>query len=159
MTRNSGRLTFLLLAIIWTAAITNFSRDTFSSAHTAPYIETLLRWLLPFARAQTIHTIHVVIRKLGHLTEYGILAGLLFGIWAAPGAPREAAKTSRWRMRWCAYTLAIVAMLALLDEYHQSFTRQRVASLNDCLIDIMGGALALLLIRFTAWEKFNDDMG
>ena len=103
---------------------------------------------MPGASYTTIYTAHVLVRKLGHLSEYAILALFVFGIWAALEA--------RWRVRWIGYTLLVASILAFLDEFHQSFTRFRVASINDCLIDIAGASIALLLLRLIMREKFSD---
>jgi VanZ family protein len=138
-----GRSGFALLAAVWAAMITNFSRDGFSARRTAPYIETVLRQILPNTSPETIHIFHVYVRKLGHLLEYGLFAALLFGIFASG--------QSRWRLRWFGYILSIVAIMALLDEYHQSLTRMRQASLQDCLLDLSGGAVILLIIWY--WQR------
>jgi VanZ family protein len=45
-------------------------------------------------------------------------------------------------------SLALVVAYALLDEYHQSFVPSRTGSIYDSLIDISGGLVALLLIRW-----------
>ncbi len=97
----------------------------------------------------TIHSLHAGIRKLAHFSEYGIFALLLFGIWAAGEL--------RWRWRWLLYALAIVAAFALLDEYHQTFTHLRNASLADSLLDASGGLFALLMLSINQRKRFSAD--
>ena len=50
-------------------------------------------------------------------------------------------------------TMTFVLMAALLDEWHQSFTALRGASIVDVGYDCVGGVLALCLI--TAYETWR----
>jgi len=42
--------------------------------------------------------------------------------------------------------LLVAFLYALLDEYHQTFTRRRTGSVYDSLIDTSGAATALVLL-------------
>ena len=70
------RLKYWLPALAWMALIYAGSTDLLSSARTAPFIVTLLRWLKPDLSNGALALAVGVIRKGGHLTEYAILAGL-----------------------------------------------------------------------------------
>ncbi len=48
---------------------------------------------------------------------------------------------------WFLSALLLVAVFALVDEYHQSFVPSRTASVYDSLIDTSGGLAALILMR------------
>jgi VanZ family protein len=126
--------------------ITNFSTDRFSIKRTSNYFEPMLRWLFPAASDLTIYVLHVIIRKAAHLTEYGIFAGLVFGILAADEL--------RWQKRWLGYALGVASLLSVMDEIHQTFTRMRVGSAGDSLIDTIGAAVVLLLIWWFNRERF-----
>ena len=141
------RRSFILLALVWASIISNFSNDNFSAAKTAPYIERWLGAIAPSANINTIHTLHILIRKSAHFIEYGIFALLLFGIWAAGALP--------WPKRPIIYVIGIVASFALLDEYHQSFVRSRLPSIWDSLIDTLGGISALALLWLAQRKKFQ----
>ncbi len=125
--------------------ISNFSSTHFSASKTAPFIECWLQTLFPSLNIATIHFIHIITRKFAHFSEFGIFAILVFGIFAA--------KETLWRLQWFGYTLITVVSLALLDEYHQAFIRNRNASLEDSLLDIFGGVVCLFLIRLV--KKIN----
>ncbi|MEW6732602.1 MAG: VanZ family protein [Acidobacteriota bacterium] len=142
-----SKLIYGLLSLAWALSITNFSTDRFSAARTSLFFGPLLRWLLPTADEQTIYLIHIAIRKLAHLSEYALLAMLLFGMWSAAEI--------HWRYRWFAYTLVLVLGQALFDEYLQSLSRQRIGSLTDTLIDLTGAALALLVIWLVRRKYFS----
>ena len=146
ITRLQGKIGFWLLTIAWALAITNFSTDRFSIKRTSNYLEPLLRWFFPHASDLTIYVLHVIIRKASHLTEYAIFATLAFGIWAVD--------EPRWQKRWLGYALSVAALLSIMDEYHQTFTRMRVGTPSDSLIDTIGAAIALLIIWWVKRDRF-----
>jgi VanZ family protein len=114
------------------------STDVFSATHSGKLLRPLLLWMFPNISEGQISTIHSLIRKAGHLTEYAIL-GLL-----AARAFYDSANAGL-RRRWFAFALSLIVFYAFSDEFHQSFTPSRTASVNDSLIDIAGGLAALIL--------------
>lgn len=62
---------------IWMALIFAFSTDWFAGSNTISFFGSLLSWLMPGIAAETIQIIHAGLRKLGHWTEYFILATLV----------------------------------------------------------------------------------
>ena len=70
-------LKYWLPVFIWLGVIFAGSTDIFSTEHTSHYLVPFLRWLHPQISISTIATIHFALRKLGHLTEYAVLAALL----------------------------------------------------------------------------------
>jgi len=123
----------LVAALIW-----SFSTQWFSSSHTSLIIIPLLRWLLPHASVATIDGIHLAIRKTAHVGEYFIFSLLLFR--AVRGPERG------WRFQWAMAALAIAALYACTDEFHQIFVPGRGASVVDVLIDAAGSSLAQVVI-------------
>ena len=49
-----------------------------SAEHTSRFLIPFLRWLNPAISFHTIATIHFTLRKLGHFSEYFVLAALLW---------------------------------------------------------------------------------
>lgn len=86
--------------------------------------------------------IHYYVRKLGHVTEYFILAvSVAFPLYV-------------YGVRGMA--LMLVAGLfcvgfAGLDEYHQSFVAGRGPSKRDVAIDSIGIFIGILLVRIVGW--------
>jgi VanZ family protein len=123
--------------VLWLAIISTLSTDAFSSEHTGSILLPILRWLFPHAANATLELAHAVIRKAGHLTEYGILAVLWY---------RAVRRRGRaWQPRAALIAFALAAGFAGLDEYHQSFVPSRGASIADVGLDSVGAALALAL--------------
>lgn len=118
------------------AAIFYFSTDTFSGSNTGSLFYRGARVFIPSLTLAQFAPVHFFIRKAAHFTEYALLALLLFRAFRA-GA------TTRWHSRWAFYSLLMVVIYALTDEWHQSFTRYRGGSIYDSLIDIAGGTTAL----------------
>src|SRR5215813_2903823 len=118
------------------AVIFWFSTDTFSAAHTGSILEPILRHLYPRITETQVDITHFIVRKLAHFCSYAVLALLLYR------AMRGGSEVSR-RWSWAVAAFLIVAVYALLDEYHQSFSAQRTASIYDSLLDMTGGLVAL----------------
>lgn len=124
--------------IAWMVLIFAGSTDVLSAEHTSRFLVPFLRWLDPHISFAMITTINVVLRKLGHLTEYAVLAALLWR--ALRGTLR-----SRRTITLVAIALTASALFAASDEFHQSFVATRTASENDVLIDICGAIVGLAI--------------
>jgi VanZ family protein len=126
--------------ILWMVFISIFSTAGFSSINTSRFIGPLLLWLFPNISETKLASIHLLIRKVGHVTEYAILAFLI----------RRAFVTSSKsfiQRNWFELGLLIIICYSLLDEFHQSFVPSRTASLYDSAIDIAGGLSVLLILK------------
>ena len=83
-------------------------------------------------------TTDVILKKLGHLAEYGILAGLV--LWALV----QDGDSSRRRAILGAFAFA--ALYALSDEIHQRFVPGRDSQRLDVAFDLVGAGLALSVV-------------
>jgi VanZ family protein len=84
----------------------------------------------------------VFVRKCAHLTEYAVLALLLWRALHKPPGPGVA----RWRWPVAGLVLALVALYAASDEFHQTFVPSREGCVTDVVLDTIGGALGLLCL-------------
>jgi len=134
------------------------SADSQSYQHSAALFAPLLHWLFPQLSEDRIELLHHLFRKTAHLTEYAVLALLL---WRAihhtrrpPVAPKrlvspksdDGGSESGWRWDEAGLSLAIVFVYAASDEFHQIFVFSRTALVSDVCIDTCGGATGLLLL-------------
>jgi VanZ family protein len=124
-------------AIVWMALIFIGSTDVLSAEHTSRFLVPILRWLDPQISWATLNAIQTIIRKLGHVTEYAILAGLM---WRAlrGGMVWKSKKSILFAIVWIA-----CAVFAASDEFHQSFVPSRTSSFHDVMIDICGALIGL----------------
>jgi VanZ family protein len=140
-------LKYWMPAIIWMALIFLGSTDMLSAEHTSRFLVPFFRWLDPQISLATLNAIQVGVRKLGHLTEYAILAMLLWH--ALRGGTRWQAKMSiLFFIAWVA-----CAIFAASDEFHQSFVPSRTSSPRDVMIDICGAFLGLAVCWMFARRK------
>jgi VanZ family protein len=135
-------LIYWLPVLVWMALIFSASGDSKSFQHSSRLIEPLLRFFFSHMADETVARIVFFVRKLAHLTEYAVLATLLFR------AFRQQRKDDPrpWLSRHARLAMLIVALYAASDEWHQSFVPTREASVVDVMIDTSGGALGLIAI-------------
>lgn len=132
--------------LVWVGVIFFASTGNLSASNTSRVVRPLLLWLYPSITEPELLRAHFFVRKAAHFTEYAVLALL---------AARAFLTSSRAALRnyWPAAALALVAAVALLDEYHQSFDPARTGTIYDSLIDISGGGFALLAL--VLWRRLR----
>jgi len=123
--------------VLWLIVIFVFSTDVFSAGHTSRFIVPVLHFLFPSLTPGQLEFWHGVVRKLGHVTEYFILALFTYRMLRLEQPDLTKAKL---------YTLCFVACAAILDEVHQRFTLFRTSSPLDVGYDCLGAVWALWLI-------------
>jgi len=141
------RLAPWLPPVLWMAVTAWLSTDIASGEHTSQLLLPALRWLLPWATPGQLHTVHRLLRKGAHLTEYAILAALWYRAFT-----RERNHSAR-AASWTAFAISLA--WAALDEWHQSFLPSRTSSAMDVALDGAGAALALV-VDWRAWRGMLD---
>ncbi|MFN8008229.1 MAG: VanZ family protein [Terriglobia bacterium] len=136
--------------VLWAMLISYFSTDSFSFAKTNSIIDPLLHWLFPAMSIEGREWIHLLIRKMGHWTEYFVFALLLAHSF------RTSTRNSISR-RWILWTLLLLASYAGLDELHQTFVASRTGSVRDSLLDFFGGSCAVLLVAAHSKRHTGND--
>jgi VanZ family protein len=124
--------------ILWASLIFVFSTDTFSSTNTAGIFEPIFSQIFPQLPVGDIERIHALIRKVGHFSEYFVLAFLLMR------ALRNAMGEELFGRRLF-LSILIATLYAVSDEAHQSFVPSRSASAVDVSIDSIGAICGTLL--------------
>ncbi len=123
------------------------SSDQGSFSRSSRLIGPIVQWLFPHVSAETLHAAVVFVRKCAHLTEYAVLALLL---WRALRKPRKGTALP-WHWSEAGLALVLTAFYAASDELHQAFVPSRQASVWDVLLDSMGGALVLVFLWAVGW--------
>jgi VanZ family protein len=133
-------LKYWLPPLVWMVLIFSGSSDSHSYEHSSLLVEPFLRWLFPKMSQAHIGEIHHLVRKCAHLTEYAVLALLLWRALNRPGNPPA------WSWSKAGGTLLAVFLYAASDEFHQRFVPTRTPLVSDVFIDAAGGAIGLLAL-------------
>jgi VanZ family protein len=132
-------LKYWLPLLIWVGVVFLNSTDLMSAEHTSRFILPILYWLKPGISPRTILLILTVIRKCAHVTEFAVLAVLLFrAVISVAGT-----KWPVWMLSVCVWIGCL--FVAITDEFHQSFVKSRTPSVRDVLLDSAGAILGVLI--------------
>lgn len=154
-------LKYWLPVLLWMLVIFLASQDAQSYEHSSFLLMPLLSWFFPHLEQLQIDAIHSLFRKGAHLSEYAMLALLLWRAIRHTKGKRQAEETQPtqsaqdlWQWDRAGLVLSIVFLYASTDEFHQIFIPARGPSLWDVCIDTSGGAVALLALWiFELWRK------
>lgn len=140
------------MSLIYTA-----SGDKRSAQHSSRVIEPVLRWFFPHLDQPTVDLIVFLVRKCAHLTEYALLALL---VWRAVRKPYRGDRRP-WSWSLFGFAVLFCAVYAGSDEIHQLFVPHREGRLHDVVIDTIGASCGLLLLWFLGrlrkqWGKVED---
>ena len=146
-----------IAAILWLIVIAIESTNLASSHNTSRILYPLLHFLFGMDHEHFEH-LHFYIRKGGHVFGYGMLSILLFRAWRET---LPAINGARWTLRWVSLAVLGTAIVASLDEWHQSFIPSRTGVPQDVLLDTCAGIAAqlLLLLYHAGSHKFAKGLG
>ena len=145
-------LKYWLPVLIWLCVIFVGSTDVLSAEQTSRFLEPFLRWLKPDISSETFAQIHFFVRKLGHMSEYALLAIFLW---------RALRRGANLRVKMSILVVVVwfvCAILAATDEFHQSFIPSRTASPSDVMVDICGALVGLgICMMFALWASRKSE--
>ena len=135
-----------IAAILWLIVIAIESSALLSASNTSRILYPLLHYLFGLDWPR-FHYWHFYIRKAGHVVGYAILSLLLFRAWRAT---LPAMSDVKWTLRWANIAILGTALVASLDEWHQSFIPSRTGAVRDVVLDTCAGIAAQVII-FLWW--------
>jgi len=148
-------LKYWLPVLIWLGFIFIGSTDLMSAEHTSRFLIPFLLWLKPDISPEALAQVHFVLRKLGHITEYAILAMLFWrGLRRETNLQIKVILRLRSGQTLFLSVWILCAIFAATDEYHQSFVASRTAAIGDVLIDCAGAIFGLLISM--GWSRGRD---
>ena len=138
-------------ALLWMGVIFLGSCDSHSAQHSSRLLGPLLRWLFPNLAGENIDQVVFICRKIAHLTEYAVLALLVW--WAVRRPVRNDPRPWSWAQ---ARLIALICVFyAATDEFHQVFVPTREARIHDVVLDTCGALVMLSFIwRVGRWRKY-----
>ena len=137
-----------IAAILWLIVIAIESSSYLSAHNTSRILYPLLHFLFKMDWPTFEHW-HFYMRKGGHVFGYGLLSILLFRAW------RETLPVwdnSKWTFRWASIAVLGTALVASLDEWHQSYIPSRTGTPRDVLLDTCAGIGAQILVFL--WSRW-----
>ena len=135
-------LRYWLPVLLWALFISWMSTEAGSPRHSSRIIGPILHWIYPKISDETVAQVQLFARKTAHVTEYAVLALLL---WRARrraywGDPRP------WRPKDAYFAVMLSVLFAMTDEWHQTFVPGREGRVADVLIDGMGATAAMVVL-------------
>jgi VanZ family protein len=149
---NSGRHDVLkawIAAILWLILIAIESSALLSANNTSRILYPLLHYLFGMDWDR-FEIWHFYIRKSGHVIGYATLSILLFRAWRAT---LPAMSDVKWTPRWASIAILGTALVASLDEWHQSFIPTRTGTIRDVILDTCAGLAAQILVFLWLWKS------
>ncbi|HET6175479.1 MAG TPA: VanZ family protein [Candidatus Sulfotelmatobacter sp.] len=131
-----------IAAILWLIVIAIESSSFLSAGNTSRFLYPLLHFLFGVDHRHFEHW-HFFIRKGGHVFGYGLLSILLFRAWRES---LPALGNPKWTIRWTNLAILGTALVASLDEWHQSFLPSRTGRWEDVVLDTCAGLAAQILV-------------
>ena len=126
------RKVLIVLLIIWMVGVFFLSNQKGDDSSAVSHKVALI---LSFGNEQKADIIEPTVRKVAHMTEYGVGAMLFYGIMLTYPKIRVKARVGM--------TVGFILVYAGLDELHQSFIDARNGSILDVFIDCFGGAIGI----------------
>lgn len=133
-------------AVLWYAVIFGFSgQDGETSGNLSGAVARFLAGLFggsPDGKLRQV--LETVIRKGAHMTEFAVLAVLIYWV------------IREWtELRRGAYPLAffVTVIGAAMDEFHQTFVSGRAGQARDVLIDSCGALIGLAILALIVRQK------
>ena len=113
--------------------------------HTMVWLSRICSPLMNLPSANVAEVNHVL-RKCGHFMGYGALGLVFLRGWLSLLLTRLHQTWTKLRSTAGAVAVLSVAMVATMDELHQSCLPNRTACVSDVLLDTSGAVLLILLV-------------
>jgi VanZ family protein len=143
-----------IAAILWLIVIAIESSALLSAHNTGRILYPMLHFLFGLDW-EHFEDWHFLIRKTGHVICYGTLSVLLFRAWRAT---LPAMSDLKWTLRWATIAILGTALVASLDEWHQSFIPSRTGRWQDVVLDTSAGfAAQIIIFLWWMWRRKNEE--
>jgi VanZ family protein len=130
-----------LPSALWFAVIVLESTNLGSSENTSRILYPIFHFLVSMDPVR-FAAWHHVLRKIGHFVGYFTLSVLLFRSWRS-SFPRL---STSWCVQWATLAFSNTALVAWLDEWHQTSMPSRTGVLSDVVLDSCAGFTAQIVI-------------
>jgi VanZ like protein len=138
-------------AVVWIGLIAFESTDFFSAQHTGSLLYTVLTRLFGQINFYDFLIFHHYLRKTGHVVGYGMLSLLLLRGWRVTLGRIHTLLLRAALLSWLG-----TAIVAALDEWHQSYIPSRTGTIWDVALDSVAG-VTFLIIAYLWLRRSPED--
>ena len=135
------------------AVIATESTATFSADNTSGWLRPLCERIFGHIADATWDPLHHYIRKTGHFVGYGLVALSFLRAWLHTLIRDRPKPLLTWRLESSILAVLSTAIVASLDEFHQTMIPSRTGLPSDVLLDTCGATAMCLLIWLTCWLR------
>lgn len=128
------------------------STTTFSSQNTSSWLRPIFERIVGHMSDARWELLHHYLRKTGHFIGYGGVGYTFLRAWLHTRARAGIANLRVWRTECTALAILCTAMVASLDEFHQSFLPGRTGVPADVVLDTCGACVLSLVVWLFFWR-------
>ena len=128
------------------------STATFSAQNTSGWLRPVFERVVGTMTDHVWETLHHYLRKTGHFLGYGTVGLTFLRAWLHTRARRGIATLLAWRLECTVLAILSTALVASLDEFHQTFLPGRTGIPTDVLLDTSGACALCLIIWLVRWR-------
>lgn len=129
------------------------STNTFSGANTSSWLRPIFERIFGHIDDTLWDATHHLLRKSGHVCGYGLVCLTFLRAWLITLGRRVNLEPQLWRLESCAFAVASTAVVASLDEWHQTFIPSRTGLVSDVGIDTIGAVFTCVLVWLVCWRR------
>ena len=141
-------------SLIWLIIIAIESTDLLSSSNESRLLYPLITFLFGHIDLDKFMVWNGYLREVGHFVGYFVLSCLQFWAWRATILLPNA----KWSFRWARIAFLTTAMVATLDEWHQSFIPSRTGRFHDVVLDSSAALIAQVIIYFWLRSRSTSNL-
>jgi VanZ like family len=159
-------LSYWLPVVLMIIVIMLESTDMFGSDQTSRLIYPVVNWITLNLTGHAMDypfflQLHAVLRKVGHLTGYGLLCAVWFRAIRATARGHLLRHSFEWNWfwthTWARNAFLMTALIASADEIHQRFLPSRTGEFRDVLIDSSGALIALGIAYIISRKSYQRE--
>jgi VanZ family protein len=152
-TSGFGQIRVWFPVAIAVAVIAIESTSLMGADHTSGWLLPIFEALFGHIRENRWLEFHHILRKCGHFLGYGLVCLSFLRAWLLTFAGQVDVRLLLWRVRSSAAAICSTAVIASLDEWHQTTLPNRTGQASDALLDTCGATVTVLLVWFLVWRQ------
>jgi VanZ family protein len=142
-----------LPVLVAASVIAAESTGTFSAENTSGALRPIFERIFGHINDTLWWWMHHLFRKSGHFAGYGLVCLSFLRAWLLTLGCQVGLSTDQWRLRSSVLAVGSTAVIASLDEWHQTFLPSRTGLFSDVLLDSLGATVMCGLVWLVCWRR------